>query len=141
MSRKWFSTLALVAAATFLLSVPSCGFNQHLVSITVSPQNSSVTLSAIAQQVGTQFSALGTYVHPPETRDITSTAVWTTDTPTIIAVDPTTPGLVNTTGNGCGSNLGVSASVYSDPSNHAAGDVVVGTATMNVSFINTITCP
>jgi len=35
MSRKWFSVIVLIAAATFLLNVSSCGFNQHLVSINI----------------------------------------------------------------------------------------------------------
>ncbi|HWY19721.1 MAG TPA: hypothetical protein VNX26_00790 [Candidatus Acidoferrum sp.] len=141
MNRKWFSIIALVAAATFLFNLSSCAFNQHLVSIAVSPQGTTITLTGVGQQVSTQFTALGTYIHPPQTRDITSTAVWTTDTPTIIFADPTTPGLVTTTGNGCGTNLGVSAKVYSNPSNPSSGSVVVGTATMNVSFGSGSSCP
>lgn len=141
MSRKWFSVIALIAAATFLLSLSSCAYNRHLVSIAVSPQGTSVILSQIGQTVGTQFTALGTYIHPPETRDITTTAVWSTNTPDVIVLDPTQPGLVNTTGTGCGTNLGVSAKVYSEPNNPSAGSVVVGTATMNVSFVPSITCP
>ena len=35
MRRKWFSVLALIATASFLLSLSSCGFNQHLVSINI----------------------------------------------------------------------------------------------------------
>ncbi len=38
MSRKWFSILALIAAATIIAqSTSSCGVNQHLVSIQVNP--------------------------------------------------------------------------------------------------------
>jgi len=140
MSRKWFSIIALIAAASFFLSLSSCGFNQHLVSITVSPQNSSITLSAIGQTVGTQFTALGNYIHPPETKDLTKTAAWSTDTPTIIYTVPGSPGLIRTSGNGCGTNLGVTASVYTD-NNNPSGNVVVGSATMNVSFGNGTTCP
>jgi hypothetical protein len=140
MNRKWFSIAALIAAATFLFSLSSCAFNQHLVSITVSPSGSSITLTGIGQDLPTQFTALGNYIHPPETRDITSTAVWSTDTPSIIFMDAKTPGLVHTTGEGCGSNLGVSARVYSDPSNPSAGSVVVGSATVSVTFSG-IPCP
>ena|SRR5271155_2565053 len=37
MSRKWFSIIALIAVATFFLSLSSCGFNRHLVSIQIAP--------------------------------------------------------------------------------------------------------
>jgi hypothetical protein len=122
-----------VVTAIALLNLSSCAHSQKLVGITVSPQNTTITLTGIGQVIGTQFTALGTYIHPPETKDVTAKAVWTTNTPQIIAVDSTTPGLINTTGEGCGTNLGISASVYSNPSDPSAGSVMVGTATMNVS--------
>jgi hypothetical protein len=140
MNGKWFSLAALIAAATLLLSLSSCGFNQHLLSITVSPSGSTITLTGIGQDLPTQFTALGNYNHPQETRDITTSAVWTTDTPTIIYMDAKVPGLVHTTGTACGSNLGVTASVYNDPSNPPAGSVVVGSATVTVNFSG-IPCP
>ena len=37
MYRKWFSIAALVALATLLLSVSSCGHSQQLVSVTIQP--------------------------------------------------------------------------------------------------------
>ena len=140
MNRKWFSIAALLIAASVLLSLVSCARSQKLVSIAVSPQGTTITLTAFGQVVGTQFTALGTYIHPPETRDITSKAVWSTDTPSIITLNPSQPGLVNTTGTGCGTNLGVTASVYSNPANPSAGSVVVGSTTVNVSFSGG-TCP
>ncbi len=141
MSRKWFSILALFATAIVLISSSSCGYNQHLESITVSPPNSTITLGAIGQDLPTQFTAFGTYIHPPQTKDITTTAIWSTNTPSLIYMDPKTPGLVHTTGNGCGTNLGVTATVYSDPNDPPSGTVVAGSAVINVSFGNGITCP
>jgi len=140
MNRKWFSIAALLIAASVLLSLVSCARSQKLVSIAVSPQGTTITLTGFGQVVGTQFTALGTYIHPPETRDITSKAVWSTDTPSIITLNPSQPGLVNTTGTGCGTNLGVTASVYSNPANPSSGSVVVGSTTVNVSFSGG-TCP
>jgi hypothetical protein len=96
MNRKCFSVAALLIAAVVLLNLSSCARSQKLVGITVTPSGSTITLSGFGQVVGTQFTALGSYIHPPETKDITSKAVWSTDTPTIIAMDPNTPGLVNT---------------------------------------------
>ena len=142
MNRKWFSIAALLVAAVVLLNLSSCARSQELVGITVTPQGSSITIAGPDpdEQVSTQFTALGSYIHPPETKDITSKAVWTTNTPSIIALDPNQPGLVTTTGQGCGTNLGVTASVYSNPSNPSAGSVVVGAATINVDFVG-ISCP
>ena len=39
MNRKWLGIAALVASATLLLSVSSCGHNQHLTSISVQPSS------------------------------------------------------------------------------------------------------
>jgi len=132
MNGKWSSIVVLMAAAALLLCQPSCARSQQLVAITVSPQGTTITQSP-GQQVTTQFTAYGSYIHPPETKDLTQKAVWSTDTPSIIEVVPGTPGLIQTTGNGCGTNLGVTASVYTD-NNNPSGNVVVGSATMNVSF-------
>jgi hypothetical protein len=90
MSRKWFGIAVLVVTAIALLNLSSCAHSQQLVGITVSPQNTTITLTGIGQVIGTQFTALGTYIHPPETKNLTTKAVWTTNTPQIIAVDSTT---------------------------------------------------
>ena len=49
MNRKWFSIIALIAVATFFLSLSSCGFNQHLVSIQVVPPG--VTFNSVGSSV------------------------------------------------------------------------------------------
>jgi hypothetical protein len=140
MKRMWLSLAGLAVCATALLNLSSCAHNQQLVGITVTPQGTTITLAGPGQVVGTQFTAIGTYIHPPENKDVTSTAVWATDTPTIIALDPNQPGLVNTTGEGCGTDLGVTATLYGKPGNPSAGNVVVGSATINVAFAGG-TCP
>ena len=139
MIRKMFGIALLSLLATLLLTLASCARDQQLVGLTVSPQGSTITLTAAGQVIGTQFTAYGTYIHPAETKDLTNVAVWSTDSPTIIAVDPTTPGLVNTTGLGCGTNLGVTATVHT--SGDTNGNVVVGSSTMNVSFGTGSSCP
>jgi hypothetical protein len=140
MKRMWLSLAGLAVCASALLNLSSCAHSQQLVGITVTPPNSTITLTAPGQVVGTQFTAIGTYIHPPENKDVTSTAVWATDTPTIVALDPNQPGLVNTTGDGCGTNLGVTATLYSKPGDPSSGSVVVGSATINVAFASG-TCP
>jgi hypothetical protein len=141
MNRKWFGFAALFVAAITLLNLSSCAHSQQLVGITVSPQGTTITLGGFGERVSTQFTAYGSYIHPPENKDVTSKAVWTTDSPSIITLSSSQPGLVTTTGEGCGTNLGVTASVYSDPSNPSAGSVVVGSATISVSFATGSSCP
>lgn len=139
MIRKMFGIIVLFLLAILLLSLSSCARDQQLVGLTVSPQGSTITLTAVGQVIGTQFTAYGTYLHPAETKDLTKVAVWTTNSPSIIQLDPTTPGLVNTTGLGCGTNLGVTATVHT--SSNPNGNVVVGSATINVSFGTGSSCP
>lgn len=126
-----FRSVGLAAIAGLLMASLSCGHDQKLVSITVLPQGASITGNPTVQ-----FTALGHYIHPPVTKDITTQVIWKSDSPTIITFnfnpgDP--PGLATPTGLGCGTNLGISAKVYSNPSNPTHGTVVVGLATINVS--------
>jgi hypothetical protein len=109
MNAKWFSIVALIAAATFFLSLSSCGFNQHLVSITISP--SSFTFGGINQGLYADFAATGTYEHPPKTVDITNIVTWGTDAPQIAQF--TSPGVL-TTNSACGT-ASISASFYDSP--------------------------
>lgn len=133
MIRKWFAVFTLMLTAALLLSVSSCARSQKLVGINVTPQGATITLTGVGQQVTTQFTAYGVYIHPPETRDITKTVTWTTDTPSVIESVSGSPGLFQTTGTGCGTNLGITATVYTD-ANNPSGNVVVGTSTMSVLF-------
>jgi hypothetical protein len=107
MSRKWFSTLTLVAA-TLLVALSSCAFNQHLVSISIAP--SGATFGAVDNSLVVDFTATGTYDHPPETKDITSLVTWKSDTPEVASV---TMGVVSPNTN-CGS-ANVFATFYDSP--------------------------
>ena len=139
MIRKLLGLAVLSVTAMLLLSLSSCARDQQLVGLTVSPTGSTITLTGVGQVVSTQFTAYGSYIHPQETKDLTKVAVWTTNSPTIIQLDPSVPGLVETTGLGCGTNLGVTATVHT--SSNPSGNVVVGTATINVSFGANSSCP
>ena len=123
MNRKWFGIAALVASATLLLSVSSCGHSQQLVSIAVSP--SPVVFQGVGAQV--QFTALGTYIHPPETKDITSQVQWRIDISFLATIN--TSGVATAT-SVCGAGNAI-ASVYSDPKNPSSGSVVVGKAAIS----------
>jgi hypothetical protein len=109
MNRKWFSIIVLIAAATLLLSLSSCGFNQHLISISIAP--SGATFSAVDPSLFVNFTASGSYEHPPQTKDITSLVTWQSDTPQVAHV--TSAGVVSPN-IGCGS-ANIFATFYDSP--------------------------
>jgi hypothetical protein len=134
MNRSWFKLIAVCAVAVLL---PNCGANKQLVSITVSPSGANITGAGL----NLQFTAVGNYIHPPVTQDITNTVVWKSSADQIISFStPNTPGLA-TSGLGCGTNIPVTATVYSNPSNPPAGTAIIGTATVSVKQVNDPNCP
>jgi hypothetical protein len=127
MNRKWFSIIALIAAATFFLNVSSCGFNQHLVSISIAP--SGATFGAVDPSLFVNFTASGTYIHPPATKDITSLVTWQSDTPQVAQV--TSAGVVSPNTD-CGT-ANVYATFYDSPNqvtSNSAQIVVDGPASL-----------
>jgi hypothetical protein len=113
--------LILVCAAVVLL--PSCGHQQSLQSITVTP--SGFVFEGVGAQG--QFTALGNYIHPPATKDITNQVVWKIDVANLATITQT--GLV-TAVSVCGHG-DVTATSYSDPANPSASNLLVGTATVS----------
>lgn len=70
-----------VATATVLalgaaLSLPSCGHDEKLVSIAVTP---TTAIYPSPDSSAVDFRAYGTYIHPPSTKDISGQVTWTTD--------------------------------------------------------------
>ena len=119
-----FAVLITVCLVAVMLS---CGHDQQLVGITVTPSNT--TINGI---VTVQYRAVGQYIHPPVSKDITSTVLWQSSSPSVIAFDPANPGQATPTGMGCGTNLTLSAVVYGNPANPAKGSAVIGNTTVNV---------
>jgi len=63
------------------LSLPSCGHDQKLVSLTIQPA-AFTFLEPYSPPPGNateQYRAIGTYIHPPATIDVTSQATWKID--------------------------------------------------------------
>jgi hypothetical protein len=118
MSRKWFSIIALIATATWLLNLSGCGFNQHLTSIQVQP--SGATFAAVDPSAFVNITATGTYEHPPQTKDITSLVTWTSDTPQVATV---TGGVVSPSA-GCGT-ANVYATFYDSPNQVTSNFVLI----------------
>jgi List-Bact-rpt repeat protein/Big-like domain-containing protein len=136
MNGKWFSIAALVITAIWLLSVSSCGDDQQLVSISVTPSTETFGASNIPviENAGAtvQLRALGTYVHPPVTKDITSQVTWASNTPGMVTVN--SAGLITATGLACGGTL-ISATVQTNADASglsASGAIVTGYMTANV---------
>jgi hypothetical protein len=109
MSRKWLGVAILIATATLLLNTSSCGFNQHLVSIQIAP--GSGTFGAADPSLFFNFSAVGTYIHPPATKDVTSLVTWGTDNPQVVQI--TSAGVASPNLN-CGT-ANITASYYDSP--------------------------
>lgn len=136
MNRKSLSIMVLVAAASSLLALNSCGHDQRLVSIAIQPtvENVGATNIPVLEDAGiqVQLRALGTYIHPPVTKDITNQVTWESNTVQMFTV--TSAGLLTATGDLCGATL-VSATATTNTSDgglSSSGAVVTGSMTANV---------
>lgn len=136
MSKSWSALLGLFLAAFLVSTMSACGHDQQLVSITVIPavETFGSTTTPVNQdaQGQVQLRALGSYIHPPVTKDITSQVTWTSNTPDMVTVNPT--GLIMPTGLACGGTI-ISATVVTNHSEGAissTGALVTGSMTANV---------
>jgi hypothetical protein len=138
MNRKWFSIAALMIVAISLLSVSSCGDPQELVSIQIEPGSETFGQADIPviQDKGlqAQLTALGTYIHPPVTKDITNQVTWASNETQIMTVTP--GGLITATGAVCGGAL-ITATVQT---NADASGVSSSGAVVSGNMIATVTC-
>jgi hypothetical protein len=138
MSRKWFALAALVIVASSLLAVSSCGDPQELVSIQIQPGSETFGASNIPliQDVGlqAQLTALGTYVHPPVTKDITSQVTWASNETQVASI--TSGGLLTVPGVACGGTL-ITATVQT---NADASGVSSSGAIVSGNMLATVVC-
>jgi hypothetical protein len=114
------------------LSLPSCGHDQKLVSLAVHPSPGFVFPVPDAGSTG-QYTAIGTYIHPPATKDVTSQAAWAVDD-NVVSINA---GLVTTNGS-CGS-ADVSATMPEGTG--GASNIVVGYSFVTVNNPADINCP
>ncbi len=139
MSKRWSALPGLCIAVFLLASLSACGHKQQLESITIIPAvenfgaaNIPVSANAGAQ---VQLRALGSYSHPPVTKDITTQVAWTSNTPDMISVDA--GGLITATGLSCGGTI-ISATVIT---NHSDGNVSSTGAIVTGSMQANVICP
>jgi hypothetical protein len=127
---------ALVAMGA-VFSLPSCGHHQKLVSLTVSPATALYPTPEAGQVV---FSAIGTYIQPPATKDITNQVKWSTDVPELLTLNyQGVPGAVAPNGLG---GCGVADIIATAPEGTGgASNIVPGYATVTVNNPAVLTCP
>jgi hypothetical protein len=133
MNRSWLSFVLVCAAA---LSLPSCGHDQELVSISIQPTTETFgsPTTPVSEDAGlnVQLRAIGSYIHPPVDKDITNQVIWSSNTPQMVTVNST--GLITATGMACGNTL-ISATVKTNSSAgglSSSGAIVTGSMTANV---------
>src|SRR5215469_3325490 len=136
MKGKWLGIAALVVIGGLLWSIASCGRSQQLVSIEVQPNIYTFGASNIPVQsnagLAVQLRALGSYIHPPVTKDITNQVTWVSSTTQMMTVNST--GLLTATGLTCGTTL-VSATLQTNTSAgglSSSGALVTGSMTGSV---------
>jgi hypothetical protein len=126
MIRKWFGVAALMLTAMTLLNLASCARSQKLVGLSVTPAKA--TFGGVGAQL--QFKAIGTYIHPPENKDVTEQAKWSIDSQHLVTIDA--PGLVTAISD-CGTG-NVMASIQE------GGNYIFGTAFVSAAGVGTGTC-
>jgi hypothetical protein len=133
MNRNCFKWIIVFAAA---LVLPSCGHQQQLVSIAIEPGTETFgdakTPVILDKGLNVQLRALGSFIHPPVTKDITNQVTWSSNTPQMVTVSST--GLITATGDACGGTI-ISATVTKNSSDggiSSSGAVVTGSMTANV---------
>jgi hypothetical protein len=136
MSDRLSALLGLFLAAFLLSTMSACGHDQQLESITIIPavENFGSTKTPVIDDAGlnVQLRALGSYIHPPVTKDITSKVTWTSNTPQMVTVDAN--GVITATGLACGGTI-ISATIvtnHSDGAISSTGALVTGSMTANV---------
>jgi hypothetical protein len=116
---------ALILTATNFLS---CGHDLKLVAVTIQPPGGTFLTPSPGGEI--DFTAMGSYIHPPDTRDITGKVTWKTDVPGLISVNG---GKVSPL-EGCG-GANISASLQDK------GNLVIGYATVTVNDPTNAICP
>jgi len=139
MIRKLVGLVVLVLVATALLSFSSCGRDQELVGISIQPGTETFgdTNTPVGADAGlsVQLRALGSYIHPPVTKDITSQVTWVSNDTQMLTVDSS--GVLTVTGISCGSSL-ISATVKTGKS---AGGISSSGAIVTGYMTGSVVCP
>jgi hypothetical protein len=127
--------LGILVAAGAVLSLPSCGHDQKLVSLQIQPQT--FTFLTPDTSATEQFTAIATYIHPPATKNITSQVTWAVDFADVVTISQS--GVASPFGQGgCG---GVDVTATAPAGTGGADNVMIATATAIVEDPANILCP
>jgi hypothetical protein len=126
----------LLLMAVLALFPLGCGHPTTMVGLTVTPSGAGVVGIAGGGQV--QFKALGQFVHPSETRDVTNQVAWSSVVTQVVTVNQ--QGLA-TSGTTCG--VSTITATASEPliGQVGTGAIVIGTASFTVADPNVQGCP
>ena len=140
--------MGVLVAVGAVLSLPSCGHDQKLVSLTITPTTSTFREPGFLPPPPNptqQYTAIATYIHPPATKDVTSQATWKIDngvatlsSPGLFTATPPPAGSPPGTRGPCGV-ADISASVPEGTG--GSGNVVIALATVTVDDPANILCP
>ena len=140
-----FGALIALGAA---LSLPSCGHDQKLVGLTITPNTFTFLQPGFTPPPDNpteQYTATATYIHPPATKDVTSQVTWNVDDG---IVTMSSPGLFSATPPPLGSPAGtagpcgVADITASLPEGTGGSDnILTAIATATVDNPAEITCP
>lgn len=134
----WRAVRAL-ALCSALFGTFSCTRDQQLVGISIVP--SEQTFGAPDPALNVQLRALGRYIHPPVTKDITDRVTWASNSPPVAVVTGT--GLLSPAGIDCGGAL-VSATVQTNSSagdRTSSGAIITDTIVVTVNDMTVPGCP
>ena len=121
MIRKWFGISILAALAVSILGLSGCARDQKLTAISIQPVGGFVFEGLNASG---QFTAYGTYIHPPQTKDITNQVTWTINVQNMATI--TSGGLITYTRTDLCGNGDVTATYNFDGSVYTASAPVKG---------------
>jgi hypothetical protein len=140
MKVSFFRGVGALALCFLLINTLSCAHDQQLVSVSIQPTD--VTFGGPDPVLNVQLRALGTYIHPPVTKDITNQVTWGSDTPNLVTVSTT--GLIAPAGiYACGVG-GITATVTTNSSSGnrtSSGAIVTGNMSYTVDNVAVMGCP
>lgn len=85
MIRKWIGLVVVLVLAMVLLNLSSCARSRQLTGISVQP-SANATFGAVDPALFFQYKAFGSYIHPPQTVDITNLVDWQSNNPQVIQI-------------------------------------------------------
>jgi len=127
------TVLGLTAICAALMLIPSCGSKQRLVAINITP--AAVVFGSANPALSAQLTAMGQYVHPPATKNLTTLVTWSSDIAGVAVVNSS--GVTSPAGSDCGVTNITATYQTNDPT----GNIITGTMSVTVDGPPAFNCP